>query len=138
MLILKQPGFCAVMRFRIICATTPTAHIDYWRGNVLWEEGKISAVVDWEEAGCGDPGIDVGYCLMELVIMGMSIEAHTFLQKYQSLRGPVPNLIFWALAATVRPMYDMDGWITDTAKEKRFRKFIASSLERMSSIAKGP
>ena len=118
--------------------TSTLVHIDYWRGNVLWEEGKISAVVDWEEAGCGDPGIDVGYCLMELVIMGMSIEAHTFLQKYQSLRGPVPNLIFWALAATVRPMYDMDGWITDTAKEKRFRKFIASSLERMSSIAKGP
>ena len=113
---------------------TPTlVHIDYWRCNVLWEHGKISAVVDWEEAGCGDPGIDVGYCLMELVIMGMLEEAMAFLQMYQSLRGPVPNLIFWALAATARPMYDMDGWITDIAKEERFRSFIGRSLQQLKS-----
>ena len=118
--------------FHNLQPVTPTlVHIDYWRGNVLWENEKISAVVDWEEAGCGDPGIDVGYCLMELVIMGMSVEAHAFLQMYQSLRGPVPNLIFWALVATARPMYDMEGWITDTAKEERFTQFITSSLARM-------
>ena len=25
-------------------------HIDYWSGNILWDKGVISAVVDWEEA----------------------------------------------------------------------------------------
>jgi aminoglycoside phosphotransferase (APT) family kinase protein len=100
---------------------------------VLWNQGKICAVVDWEEAGCGDPGIDVGYCLMELVIMGMMEEAMAFLQTYQSLRGPVPNLFFWALAATARPMYDLDSWITDVQKEERFNKFIENSLKKLKS-----
>ncbi len=103
-------------------------HIDYWRGNVLWANGTISAVIDWEEAAYGDPAIDVGYCVMELAIMGMMEEATEFLRIYQSIQGQVKNLYFWALAATARPMYDIQGWITDSYKDARFRQFIASSL----------
>jgi aminoglycoside phosphotransferase (APT) family kinase protein len=106
-------------------------HIDYWRGNVIWQDGRISAVVDWEEAGYGDPAIDVGYCLMELVIMGMTTEAATFLKKYQALRGPVRNLFFWALAATARPMYSMESWITENAKAVRFEKFIRHAIQQL-------
>ena len=25
-------------------------HLDYWSGNILWENDEISAIVDWEEA----------------------------------------------------------------------------------------
>jgi aminoglycoside phosphotransferase (APT) family kinase protein len=117
--------------YQQIRPVAPTlVHIDFWRGNVLWEQDLISAVVDWEEAACGDPGIDVGYCLMDLVIMGMHEEAQVFLRKYASLRGPVPNLYFWTLAATARPMYDLDGWITDKGKAQRFRQFISSTIKR--------
>jgi aminoglycoside phosphotransferase (APT) family kinase protein len=106
-------------------------HTDYWRGNVLWERGQISAVVDWEEAGCGDPGIDVGYCIVELVIMGMLDEAAEFLRVYETEMGhPVANLAFWQLAAAARPMYDIEGWITDSAKGERFRQFIAEAIAR--------
>ncbi len=31
-------------------------HIDYWQGNALWSEGRITAIVDWEEAGLETPG----------------------------------------------------------------------------------
>lgn len=41
-------------------------HIDYWRGNLLWEQGRIAAVLDWEEASYGDPAQDVAYCWMDL------------------------------------------------------------------------
>jgi len=106
-------------------------HIDYWRGNVLWQDGRISAVVDWEEASCGDPGIDVGYCTMDLVIMGLLDEAAEFLQVYETAIGhPVPNLAFWQLAAVARPMYNMADWITDAGKGERFHSFIAAALER--------
>lgn len=37
-------------------------HLDDWRGNVLWDRGQTTAVVDWEEAACGDPVVDVAYC----------------------------------------------------------------------------
>jgi aminoglycoside phosphotransferase (APT) family kinase protein len=104
-------------------------HIDYWRGNVLWEQGRISAVVDWEEASCGDPAIDVGYCTMELAIMGFLDEAVEFLRTYEAEIGhAVANLAFWQLSAAARPMYDLEGWITDPAKGKRFRQFISEAL----------
>ena len=50
-------------------------HLDYWRGNLLWKQGQIAAVVDWEEAAYGDPAVDVAYCRMEMVIMGMTRES---------------------------------------------------------------
>lgn len=113
-------------------ASSTLVHLDYWRGNVLWEEGHISAVVDWEEAAYGDPAIDVAYCLMELVIMGMIDEADEFLRTYETQRGPVANLAYWQLAAAARPMYNIDGWITDSAKGERFRQFIAEARAKVS------
>jgi aminoglycoside phosphotransferase (APT) family kinase protein len=107
-------------------------HLDYWRGNVLWDQGQISAVVDWEEAAYGDPGIDVAYCRIEMVIMGMIREAEAFLSAYQSEMGhQVTNLGFWELAAAARPMIDLEGWITDRHKGERFRQLIADARERV-------
>jgi aminoglycoside phosphotransferase (APT) family kinase protein len=102
-------------------------HLDYWRGNVLWEEGQIAAVVDWEEAGYGDPGIDVAYCYMEMAIMGMVEASVEFLRVYEAQTGQVANLGFWELAAAARPMTDMAGWITDPSMGERFRQFIVEA-----------
>lgn len=107
-------------------------HLDYWRGNVLWDQGRITAVVDWEEAAYGDPGIDVAYCCMEMIIMGMIEESEAFLSVYEAEMGqPVVNLGFWELAAAARPMTDIAGWITEPSKEKRFRQFIADAKRRL-------
>jgi aminoglycoside phosphotransferase (APT) family kinase protein len=103
-------------------------HLDYWRGNLLWDQGRITAVVDWEEAAYGDPGIDVAYCYMELVIMGMMEAAQEFLRVYGAEMGqPIVNLGFWELAAAARPMTDIAGWITEPSKGQRFRHFIADA-----------
>jgi aminoglycoside phosphotransferase (APT) family kinase protein len=106
-------------------------HLDYWRGNVLWEGGQISAVVDWEEAAHGDPGVDVAYCRMEMVIMGMVEEAREFLRTYETEMGqPVANLGLWELVAAARPMTDIEGWITGPGKGEQFRQFIAGAKAR--------
>lgn len=71
-------------------------HRNHWRGNALWNHGQITVVVDWEEAAYGDPGIDVAYCLMEMVIMGFIDEAAEFQSVYKAETGhPVANLTFW-------------------------------------------
>ncbi len=109
-------------------------HLDYWRGNLLWEGGVITAVVDWEEAAYGDPAIDVAYCFMELVIMGMMTAAETFLAVYEAQCGQqIANLDYWKLAAAARPMTDISGWLTEPAKEARFRHFIAEAYRRLCS-----
>jgi aminoglycoside phosphotransferase (APT) family kinase protein len=106
-------------------------HIDYWSGNILWDNGSISAVVDWEEAAQGDPGIDVAYCRMDMVLCGMSEAADLFLATYEQEMGrPVANLGFWELAAAVRPMLNPDGWISEPPAVERFAGFVETAVGR--------
>jgi aminoglycoside phosphotransferase (APT) family kinase protein len=106
-------------------------HIDYWSGNVLWDGDRIAAVVDWEEAAYGDPGIDVAYCRMDMVLAGRERAAQAFLEAYEAGAGRrVADLGLWELAAAVRPMFDPDGWLADPGVRERLGQFIASALRR--------
>jgi aminoglycoside phosphotransferase (APT) family kinase protein len=103
-------------------------HLDYWPGNILWHQGRITAVVDWEEAAYGDPTIDVAYCRMEMFLSGMGHAADEFLRAYEEETGQrVENLGFWELAAAARPMFAPEGWITEASVKQRFREFIAKA-----------
>ncbi len=106
-------------------------HIDYWSGNILWDKGVISAVVDWEEAAQGDPGIDVAYCRMDMILCGMSEAADAFLAAYENeMSKPVENLGFWELAAAVRPMFNPGGWISEPPATERFADYVDAAIER--------
>jgi aminoglycoside phosphotransferase (APT) family kinase protein len=106
-------------------------HIDYWSGNILWDNGSISAVVDWEEAAQGDPGIDVAYCRMDMILCGLSEAADLFLATYEQEMGrPVANLGFWELAAAVRPMFSPAGWISESPAVERFAVFVDAAIQR--------
>lgn len=106
-------------------------HIDYWSGNILWDKGVISAVVDWEEAAQGDPGIDVAYCRMDMILCGMGEAADEFLAVYEKETDkPVSNLGFWELAAAVRPMFNPDGWISESPSKERFADFVDAAIQR--------
>ncbi|MCA9932947.1 MAG: phosphotransferase [Ardenticatenaceae bacterium] len=109
-------------------------HIDYWSGNVLWNNDSISAVVDWEEASQGDAGIDVAYCRMDMILCGLREAADTFLATYESEMGqPVANLGFWELTAAVRPMFSPDGWISEPPAIERFAEFVDNAIQRTRS-----
>ena len=111
-------------------------HIDYWPGNVLWQGNEISAVIDWEEAACGDPAIDVAYCRMNMTIKGQIEAAEEFLRTYERATGErVANLAFWELAAAVRPMFDPQGWqINEPPRSDRFGQFIQNAGERIGTM----
>jgi aminoglycoside phosphotransferase (APT) family kinase protein len=111
--------------------TTPKlVHSDFWGGNVLCQEGKITAVVDWEEASYGDPGVDVAYCLMNLVLCGLDEDAVDFLNTYVlQTGGPIANLVLWKLAAAARPILDPLGWYFYASPVKeRFRLFVQETI----------
>lgn len=106
-------------------------HIDYWPGNILWDQGQISAIVDWEEAAYGDPGIDVAYCRMEMFLTGMGHVADEFLTAYEvETSRRVANLGFWELAAAARPMIRPEGRIAESPAKEEFRRFIAQAGRR--------
>ena len=79
-------------------------HTDYRIGQVLWDQTRITAVLDREEAGYGDPAYDVAYCRMDLWLGRMGrLAADELLKVYEAEMGrPVSNLELWAFAATPR------------------------------------
>jgi aminoglycoside phosphotransferase (APT) family kinase protein len=47
-------------------------HRDYHPGNVLWRAGKVTGVVDWQDACQGPASVDVAWCrLMIMSRIGM-------------------------------------------------------------------
>ena len=92
----------------------------------------ISAALDWEEAACGDPAIDVAYCRMDMVLSGKNEAADEFLTIYESETGEkIANLGFWELAASVRPMSNPVGWISESPAKERFADFINQAHQHM-------
>lgn len=116
---------------KLIHVEPALVHIDYWAGNILWDQGTICAVADWEEAAQGDPGIDVAYCRMEMNLTGMQVAADQFLFAYEEeMKRPVANLDFWELAAAVRPLFNPRGWISEPPANERFANFVDAAIQR--------
>lgn len=114
-------------------AVEPTlVHIDYWRGNLLWDQGQIAAVIDWEEASLGDPAEDVAYCRMDLWSSVSEDLADEFLRCYeQETARPVANLGFWELVAAARPIWRPEGWHVTPGEQERFRQFVTNAIQRI-------
>lgn len=82
-------------------------HGDYRLGNVMWTDPQtLAAVLDWEEAGAGDPYFDLGWTLMGTVapgdlMMGV-LRRDEFLRQYATKTGrdiDEDRLIWWEVAA---------------------------------------
>ena len=43
-------------------------HSDFWPGNPLWVEEKLTEVVDWEGGSIADPALDVAYAVQHAVV----------------------------------------------------------------------
>ena len=90
-------------------------HLDYWHGNVLWEDDVISGIVDWDFAGYGDPAIDVAYFRMNMYLRGIKPAADIFLDEYEGGSGQsVMNLGFRELAAAAQPLPNPISWLPMT------------------------
>lgn len=98
-------------------------HGDYWPGNFLWKDGKLAAVIDWEDAAVGDPVADLANARLE-VLWAFGAEAmHAFTERYDSMTAfDLSALPYWDLCAALRPCGKMAGWGLDAAAEQRMRE----------------
>ena len=134
-------GAIRELRFGIRVVPPVFLHMDYWPGNVLWFDGRVSAVLDWDAAGYGDPALDVGYFRMNMYLRGIKAAADVFLEHYEAARGPVVNLGFWELACAARPLPNPAAWIpesremgdlgaTDDRAETDYYEFVEGAVRR--------
>lgn len=80
-------------------------HGDYWPGNALWRDGRLLAIIDWEDAEIGDPLIDLARSRSEIVWI-YGIEAmHSFTRHYQARTTfDFTGLPYWDLCAALRQL----------------------------------
>ncbi|MGZ3630279.1 MAG: phosphotransferase family protein [Ktedonobacteraceae bacterium] len=113
--------------------TSVLLHGDFWPGNILWRDGQIVGVIDWEDAALGDPLADIANSRLELLwAFGIDAMQH-FTHHYQSLAGiDFANLPYWELYAALRRISHIAGWGLDDITEKnmreRLRWFIAQAF----------
>jgi aminoglycoside phosphotransferase (APT) family kinase protein len=106
-------------------------HYDFWSGNVLWQDGILTGVVDWPGGAVGPRGFDVGWCRLDLYLLYDERIADRFLASYEAASGSVlPDPLLWDLWAAARSHEIVETWVpnyrdlgrTDlTARELRKR-----------------
>ena len=117
---------------RLMPANPVLIHGDYWSGNILWEGEQLTGILDWENVAFGNPGFDIAYCRMEMLIDGMDAAAETFLKTYEAVTGkPVVNLGLCELAIAAIPMWQRAPYLTISPIQERFRQFVANAKKRL-------
>lgn len=112
-------------------------HGDYWPGNLLWRDGRLVAIVDWEDAVLGDPLADLANSRVEVMWAYGDDAMREFTQHYQSLNAiDFTNLPYWDLCAALRKTTQISSWGLDASQEKMMREqlrgFIDQAFERLS------
>lgn len=97
-------------------------HGDFWPGNLLWDNGQLVAVIDWEDAKTGDPLADLANARLE-ILWAFGSEAMTrFTHSYQSITAiDLTNLPYHDLHVALRPAFKIAEWAAadDAAKTMR-------------------
>lgn len=122
-------------------------HGDFWPGNILWQAGKLVAVIDWEDAKSGDPLADLAISRLDMAWI-FGIEAlNSFTDHYKSMMAiDYSNLPYWDLSAALRLIRlagsDLAEWvaffppfgrpdITEQSMREDYRLFITQAFEKL-------
>lgn len=118
-------------------------HGDYWPGNLLFDAGKLVAVLDWEEAEIGDPLADVALSRLDVCWAFGEAAMHTFTECYRAQTElDWRNLARWELCIALRPMSNLPRWasayaeppisrpdIDERSMREGHRRFVAEAVK---------
>lgn len=113
-------------------------HGDYWPGNVLWQDCRLAAVIDWEDTRLGDPLFDVSNARFEILMLFGPDIMTAFTSHYESL-NPVDFgcLPWWDLYTALRVVNKLDFLATAERDERLIRGdhrwFVSQAQSRMKS-----
>lgn len=83
-------------------------HGDLWQGNTLWDTGKLTAVVDWDMAGAGPAGIDLGSLRLDAAFaFGLDAIDEVLVGWEDAAGRPAANVAYWDLVAGLATPTDM-------------------------------
>ena len=103
-------------------------HRDYHPGNVLWEGGRVSGIVDWVNASIGSPWADVGHCRVNIASELGQQAADRFLDLYRAVSGRTDDYdSYWDISAAIGGL-DED---VDDEPSPADERFLAAAVARL-------
>jgi len=113
-------------------------HGDFWPGNLLWQDGELAGVIDWEDAMLGDPLADLGKSRLEILwaLGPVAMEAYTahYLGLNQGLDAT--TLPFWDLWGAFRLAHFASFALDAQAAAKmegQYQAFVTDAIRRLDS-----
>lgn len=114
-------------------------HGDFWPENLLWRDGELVAVLDWEDAALGDPLSDVACTGLELRYrygfdgMAQFIETYSRSQVVDRRR-----LALWQVYGAAAAQRFMADWGLPQEQEQHMRReALATLAEAEAALAQG-
>ena len=95
----------------VIANASTLIHGDYWFGNTIWLDGRLTGIIDWDGARIADPALDVSIARNDIIVFSGPPMADLFLDRYEQVRGQLASLVFWDLVACLPPIKWLAGWV---------------------------
>lgn len=123
---------------------TVFVHGDIWAGNMLWSGDRCVALIDWKDAGAGDPGVDLGQLRMKMAVQyGPDAAAHV-LDGWQRESGrQATNVAYWDVVAALNTPTVLDDWepcfdkhghpVDGPIKTRRRDAFLREALDQLNA-----
>jgi aminoglycoside phosphotransferase (APT) family kinase protein len=118
-------------------------HGDFWFGNTMFDGEALTGVIDWDCAGVGLPGIDVGSLRLDAHLCSGPAAAQVALAEYERSAGhPADDVAYWDLVAALATPPTM-GWFVGAIHGQgrsdldqatliaRRDSFLSSALDRL-------
>lgn len=120
-------------------------HGDLWSGNALWRGAGLAAILDWDCAGLGAAGVDLGSLRCDAAMCyGPEAAAHVLSGWQLEARRPAESLAYWDAVAALSTPPEIDWFaqaiagmtgrrdLTKDLLRQRRDAFLAHALERLS------
>jgi len=132
----------AISRLGSLLWDSGFCHCDFHPGNVLFENGAVSGVVDWSAARAAPLLSDVGRCRAALAVWPGGDASDRFLSAYRSQSGTsLTGVAYWDLLSATIALQNARGWMPlyhnvdislDTVRQ-RAEQFTDNALDRIRS-----
>jgi len=121
-------------------------HGDLWQGNTLWDGDTLTGIIDWDCAGVGPAGIDLGSLRGDAATSVGGTAADDVLAGYEAATGrPAPDVAYWDVVTALATPPDL-GWFVTVIRDQgrtdldrptmlaRRDAFLAAALDRLSGV----
>jgi len=123
---------------------TVLVHGDLWQGNTTWDGDELTAILDWDCAGVGQPGVDLGGMRLDAVLMFGIETGDIVLDGWVKQAGaPAADLAYWDVVAALNTPPDFrNRWlatiqdqgrpdVTGELLNARRDEFLENALDRL-------